>query len=282
MRIFCFGCSFTRWFWPTWADILAVHMKDIHNVDVYNLGHRGLSNQGIAYTIMLANKKYKFTDNDKIIVLWTTADRFDTYKLEEFDKEVSMYKFAGLTAEGGKFTQSPYSHGDVVDCILNSAFVIDTINKAYNITYNGAWHGWDHIIPESPKYAEITYFGLHQISMNEHSLLSFDRSEMDEALCKYDSHPTPAMHLEYLNKIILPFALKENPVSNKDYAHKYVKNHTQQISELLDSVEAGESSWDQGQRQLWSINSDEYLNLYKSHDKLFAQLRDIFLSNIFK
>lgn len=282
MRIFCFGCSFTRWYWPTWADILAVHMKETHNVDVYNFGHRGISNQGIAYNIMLANEKYKFTDDDKIIVLWTTADRFDNYKLDEFDSEASLYKFAGLSADGAKFiNKRGYSHGDIIDSILNSALILDIINKAFNISYNGAWCGWDDIRSELPKYAQLTYFSLHNISLNEHSLMSFDRLPLDELVCKYDSHPTPTMHLEYLNKVILPFALKEKQISNKDYAHKYVLNHTQAIAKLLDNVKDVDDFFKK-QDQLWSIDSDEYMNLYKSHDAFFDQITDIFLRNIFK
>ena len=73
-RFFAFGCSFTFYNWPTWADIIS---KEIPKS--YNYGRPGAGNFYIFSSIIEANKKHKFTEDDLIIVMWTAVDREDRY-----------------------------------------------------------------------------------------------------------------------------------------------------------------------------------------------------------
>jgi hypothetical protein len=75
-RFFAFGCSFTSYNWPTWADVLASEMP---NAELYNFGHCGGGNSMISNRIVEANTKYNFTDTDLIIPMWTTFCREDRY-----------------------------------------------------------------------------------------------------------------------------------------------------------------------------------------------------------
>lgn len=75
-RFFVFGCSFTKWRWPTWADILQMQMP---NVEVYNAGRGGAGNLYISSQYSLYNNKYKFVDTDLIAIMWTTYYREDRY-----------------------------------------------------------------------------------------------------------------------------------------------------------------------------------------------------------
>ena len=70
-RIFTFGCSFTNYEWPTWADII------IFNNDGYNMGVSGSGNESMLYRIMEADRKFNFTKEDQIIVMFTTPIRWD-------------------------------------------------------------------------------------------------------------------------------------------------------------------------------------------------------------
>ena len=49
-RIFTFGCSFTDYIWPTWANIIAYDL----NIPFHNYGRGGAGNQFIFNTIMQA------------------------------------------------------------------------------------------------------------------------------------------------------------------------------------------------------------------------------------
>jgi hypothetical protein len=75
-RFFTFGCSFTSYSWPTWADVLASEMP---NAEFYNFGHCGGGNSMISNRIVEANCRYKFTDTDLVIPMWTTFCREDRY-----------------------------------------------------------------------------------------------------------------------------------------------------------------------------------------------------------
>lgn len=74
-RVFAFGCSFTAYRWPTWADLIAVETK----VDYYNFAMSGLGNLGIMSRIVEANARYKFNEDDLVVVMWSTYSREDRW-----------------------------------------------------------------------------------------------------------------------------------------------------------------------------------------------------------
>ena len=73
-RLFTFGCSFTKYHWPTWADILGKEFEE-H----YNLGKLGGGNLFIACSVAEAAAKYNISSNDTVMVMWTNAIREDRY-----------------------------------------------------------------------------------------------------------------------------------------------------------------------------------------------------------
>lgn len=75
-RVFAFGCSFTNYKWPTWADVISFEYPD---VEYYNFGKAGGGNLFIFSTIMAANKKYRFTQDDLVLIMWSTFSREDRY-----------------------------------------------------------------------------------------------------------------------------------------------------------------------------------------------------------
>jgi hypothetical protein len=75
-RVFMFGCSFTSYWWPTWANIISLMMPD---AEKYNFGKTGGGNLYIAERIIAANQRYKFNDQDLILIMWSTHCREDRY-----------------------------------------------------------------------------------------------------------------------------------------------------------------------------------------------------------
>lgn len=73
-RLFTFGCSFTEYRWPTWADILG------QSFDYYeNWGMSGTGNYLISSRIMECNHVNKITKDDVVIVMFTSIPRIDFY-----------------------------------------------------------------------------------------------------------------------------------------------------------------------------------------------------------
>lgn len=75
-RVFAFGCSFTKYMYPTWADIIA---NELPNSEYYNFGTIGSGNLLISNRIAQANSKFKFTKSDLVLIMFTTACREDRY-----------------------------------------------------------------------------------------------------------------------------------------------------------------------------------------------------------
>lgn len=75
-RVFMFGCSFTNYVWPTWANILGLMTPE---AEKYNFGKTGGGNLYISERIIAANQRYKFNEDDLILVMWSTHCREDRY-----------------------------------------------------------------------------------------------------------------------------------------------------------------------------------------------------------
>jgi len=87
-RFFAFGCSFTDYAYPTWADIVSVEMP---HAEYYNLGRSGSGNLLISNRIAQANCKFKFCETDLIIVMWSTAYREDRYFEDNWHSAGNVY-----------------------------------------------------------------------------------------------------------------------------------------------------------------------------------------------
>jgi len=75
-RIFAFGCSFTKYHYPTWADIII--SNGIYD-ESYNMGRSGAGNQYIVTKLWEANALYNFCETDTILIGWTYFGREDRY-----------------------------------------------------------------------------------------------------------------------------------------------------------------------------------------------------------
>jgi hypothetical protein len=73
-RLFAFGCSFTNYRWSTWANCLAPEFDEFQN-----WGQAGGGNHYIFNSVMEADQRHRFGDNDTIVVCWSSIDREDRY-----------------------------------------------------------------------------------------------------------------------------------------------------------------------------------------------------------
>lgn len=74
-RLFTFGCSYTKYYYPTWADILGQQWEYYEN-----WGKPGAGNHYIFNSIIECLNRNEFTENDTIMVLWTGISRTDYYQ----------------------------------------------------------------------------------------------------------------------------------------------------------------------------------------------------------
>lgn len=73
-RLFTFGCSFTQYHWPTWADIIG------QEFDYYeNWARSGMGNQYIFNSLIECHQRNRFTSDDTVMIMWSTVLREDRY-----------------------------------------------------------------------------------------------------------------------------------------------------------------------------------------------------------
>jgi hypothetical protein len=116
-RLFVVGCSFTRYHWPTWANIVG------RSFDEYkNYAHSGIGNQGILERL---NELVLFNNvgpGDNVIVQWTNPHRFDVHKVD--DKI-----FRGWIPKGDIFNKSSgYDHSFIKTFWHEGSYVMHTCN----------------------------------------------------------------------------------------------------------------------------------------------------------
>jgi len=110
-RLFVFGCSFTSYIWPTWADIL---YRDIGCHEYYNFGRCGAGNLMLSCRIIEANKKFNFNRRDLVVVLWSTYFREDRW----------VENLGGWIVRGNIFTQNTYDESFVKKFADESGYLI--------------------------------------------------------------------------------------------------------------------------------------------------------------
>ena len=212
-RFFAFGCSYTYWCWPTWADLIGNDYEEY-----YNYGQHGAGNHYIFNTFMQADIKHKFSKDDLIIVQFSGITREDRYSEDgwqvkgtilnhpkEFIK--NYFDFRGFLIRDMAFIKA------IVDALRNlrceyyllsmnpftsksefSVIVDDSVNDVIEV-YR------EYIDLIKPSYMET---------------LSYKRPiKLKNGIKLLDSHPLPTDHYAYLEKVLPKYAV------NKDLAIKW-------------------------------------------------------------
>lgn len=130
MKIYVFGCSFTKYIWPTWADILQNENTDI---EFYNFALPGIGNRRIFLRIQELFLKGKISSNDKILVLWTSWHREDRFVNNKWANEGNI--FASKSFDNTFIKKYWNEDFDVI----NNASSIISANNMFNIDFNGIW-----------------------------------------------------------------------------------------------------------------------------------------------
>lgn len=122
VRLFTFGCSFTMYNWPTWADLLGVEF-----VHFYNWGVPGLGNRAIAERVAECHATNRFTENDIVIIQWSSYIRNDFMRTDlPKDLDTSWRTKGGIF---GQFNQGLYDKSWFEKFWDDKAFYIHTLNN---------------------------------------------------------------------------------------------------------------------------------------------------------
>lgn len=236
-RMFTYGCSVTSHIWPTWADIV-LHSARISGYSVFNAGLSGIGNTGIKRSVIQTHEKYRITDKDLLLVMWSSflrEDRFtDFHSHEDPNRQRHTKNKTGvrLTQSGNVLNSDFYTKEFIRDYfniehyIINSISEISIVRKAFNLLFEGHFsisegltEGDRRIFPHDRMQIDSDeVYTLHDIIHDEAILpnpWSIGRNYKDDSpyvpyyLC--DGHPVPAEAMDYVMRVIeplLPFSIK--------------------------------------------------------------------------
>lgn len=125
-RIFTFGCSWTNYLWPTWADMIRYST----DIPVENWGVAGIGNVGIMHRMLECDLINKFTDEDLIITQWTNWTRED--RVLQGDNWLAGGNVFNNRYYDSKFIERYWSWDN--DVVKNAGAIISA-NKMFNIAY---------------------------------------------------------------------------------------------------------------------------------------------------
>ena len=207
-RIFCFGCSFTNYGWPTWPTILALIFPD---AQVFNYGYPGAGNMYIFSAINTTIREQNIDPaHDLIMVMWTNTQRMDHFTVE-------AQPWALWRTEGDFFNREDYPEDyDPQFCYFRDLNLISAMNQLLNHYYPNTITCamedlhlenfckktvWDDLVES--QFSDI----LQQYKdCNIMDFISGSREEKYLELLyaspgHLDSHPFPTEHLKYLEEL---------------------------------------------------------------------------------
>lgn len=251
-RIFAFGCSFTSYSWPTWADIIAFQNS---HAKYYNYGMPGLGNLGISCRITEANKRYNFGKKDLIMVMWSTFCREDRW----FDN--------GWKAYGNVFN-SPFpdeyieNFCDPIGLLIRDHAIINQTNSYMNKLNSGyialkstPFNFTERPIDENNQLL-LTLNKLYAEEYNQMPLELYAFMGYDWGICKqhffddlaeeptmrHDCHPFTSLYAEYLEEIgfdlddkTMDFAKNADSILNSCKTRTEINNQFDYLNSKLQS-----------------------------------------------
>lgn len=213
-RLFTFGCSFTEYFYPTWANILS---KSLPNAEFYNLGFSGTSNPFIANRMVEANKKFKFCDTDLIVTMWTTTARETHYVRGKwtnpgniFSQDIYSKEFVEKFADPDGYLMRDLATIELATSYMNNlpCKYIGLLSAPFDFSYLGNYNDKTH-----PLADEIVNTYSDLIDTFPESMFELEMNcdwecgstyECESGEIRNDYHPNPIRYCNYLIKLGFP------------------------------------------------------------------------------
>jgi hypothetical protein len=229
-RFFAFGCSFTRYYWGTWADILAANYPER---EYYNFAEIGGGNQLILNRVMQADEYYNFTPNDVIMVQWTNVTREDRWLKTNINDTSGSWKCCGNIYSSKYYEDILEKYTCPENFFLRDLAAIKAVQSLLDFKQCYQEHFTMVPIEQLDQYNLVT---LSSPSDMVNNLLNIYKSTINRLKPSYytvlfnkdwnsriprplnpfdsrpgipnpDSHPTPYEHLLYLNMVAPELAI---------------------------------------------------------------------------
>jgi len=257
-RLFTFGCSYTQYTYPTWAEFLGLEFEHFEN-----WGLAGTGCKAIAERVAECHARNNFTKDDIVIVQWSTHLRHDFYtsapvlnRQENWKTMGSVFSYENRSLYDEKWLATFFMEAGYIMHCLNHMLMIQTMLESIGCTWymtsigdwqelssdldltTGAWEkrlGVDEYnikktFPEFKFYIKPVFEDraahwlkpiAHEASNNPDLFWWF--SPKGEKPWR-EQHPSPMQYVIWLNKHLRPkLGLGDPPVDQQLWLDQIVK-----------------------------------------------------------
>lgn len=205
-RLFTFGCSYTHYQWPTWADFVG------STFDVYeNWGKAGSGNFIIASKLYECHYVNNITKNDVVLIMLSSCDRFDYIDNHSkwstqgniYNKNHSLFgKFTEVAWNQENALYNTWYNVQTIITLLNSIGCRYKIMKAFDFfSIDGKIDSFDTSLYNQKRIINIkNHFkdvvedqDLTTFHQKKNSTYTFDNGETD-------GHPTISVHHDWVKE----------------------------------------------------------------------------------
>lgn len=163
--------------------------------------------------IIYANLIYKFTKDDKILILWSSWSREDRIKNKRWNNGGSIFSESYFDR---KFIKT---HWDIDNDLVKNATAIISANALFkeNIVWQGNWA--DPFIPEDFEdypHPSNNLMLLYKSAMPAMDCYKLDGVELAFGGLVPDGHPDIRRHLKFVREVILPVFSKSMDVATEN------------------------------------------------------------------
>lgn len=226
-RLFTFGCSFTNYCWPTWANILGQQANHYEN-----WGRPGGGNQFIFNSLTECVVRNNINETDTVIIMWTSISREDRY-----------LKDRGWVTPGSIFNQTEYDKQFVSTMADPYWYLMRDLSiiSATKIILQKLGCRWHFLSMLPLEYHDDSNYSKHHLRI-PNNIKELYRQDLDSILPNMydtvfdsdwssrkhlkplvdDNHPTPLEHLIYLNTVLPQISINEDTVKLIELAEQQV------------------------------------------------------------
>jgi hypothetical protein len=240
-RLFTFGCSYTNYLWPTWADFIGTQYEHYEN-----WGQPGAGNYYIATRLLECHQVNNITKDDVVLVMLSSFTRYDFITRDSaFITSGNIYSQTYIK-DGflEKYWSEEFGFHMTWFCVNSIINLLDKIGCKYKIMTGFTlkkkeldYYMFDQ--KDRPRVKNgLEYFDdvLPNVNLKEFSEELKDAGESYyEFKLGVDNHPTINMHHEWV-KNYLPDFYSEDMLSLKLEWEKHIANNKKDVEKYFSKI----------------------------------------------
>lgn len=219
-----------RYSWPTWADILG-HSLHQQGYEFYNLAMAGTGNEAIFHSLIRARHEFGFTEDDILLVMWSSWCREDRYLPIMGDPDNGYF----WTVEGSVANSAFYDddfltkYWSLEHDVVKNITAITAARSIFNFAFEGSLLPLENSVLDDQPDELLSL--LNDIVLPNN--IPEGQADWSHGLHQFDGHPTIPESLSYLETVVLPATGLELDMETYKWARRqdfYIDKMIQDLS----------------------------------------------------